>query len=69
MCLGGNNPGMDTNRKMHKDGTSEEISKMEFSYGVDRPEDVADLCEKYGEAEKAEGDVRNVKNCISQRKM
>ena len=33
---------------------------MEFSYGVDRPEDVADLCEKYGEAEKAEGDVRNV---------
>ena len=51
---------MDTNRKMHKDGTSEEISKMEFSYGVDRPEDVADLCEKYGEAEKTEGDVRNV---------
>ncbi|MFR5688572.1 MAG: hypothetical protein ACLUDR_18790 [Blautia wexlerae] len=33
---------------------------MEFSYGVDRPEDVADLCEKYEEAEKAEGDVRNV---------
>lgn len=44
----------------HKDGTSEEASKMEFSYGVDRPEDVADLCEKYEEAEKAEGDVRNV---------
>ena len=44
----------------HKDGTSEEASKMEFSYGVDRSEDVADLCEKYEEAEKAEGDVRNV---------
>ena len=27
---------------------------------MDRPEDVADLCEKYEEAEKAEGDVRNV---------
>ena len=44
----------------HKDGTSEEASKMEFSYGVDRSEDVADLCEKYEEAEKVEGDVRNV---------
>ena len=31
----------------HMDGTSvEEASKMEFSYGVDRPEDVADLLKK-----------------------
>ena len=50
----------------HKDGTSEEASKMEFSYGVDRPEDVADLCEKYEEAEKAEADRDNANNKLNE---
>lgn len=48
----------------HEDGTSEETSVMEVSYGGDRPEEVTDLYEKYQEAESTE-DTRTVTVTVS----
>ena len=48
----------------HEDGTSEQMSTMEVSYGSDKPEEAADLYEKYQEAENAE-DVRTVTVTVS----